>query len=91
MVNESTNIVDNVCLWDGNTASWQPPEGYLMLVQDTTPAMVWGLAPDKTNWILVEQIGVGGIGFTWDGTFAITNDPKPSPITQPVIDGTQTL
>jgi hypothetical protein len=48
-----------------------------MLVQATTPAMVWGLNQDATDWILVEQIGVATIGFTWDGTACITYQPKP--------------
>jgi hypothetical protein len=62
-----------------------------MLVLETTPAMVW--QPKKvdgvTTYYLVEQIGAGSIGFTWDGTILTTNEPKPTVI-QPVTTGTQT-
>ena len=90
MVNESTNVVDNICVWDGDTNTWQPPENTLMLVQATTPAMVWGLNSDKTDYVLTEVIGAGGVGFTWDNTVLTTNEPKPKPITQPVTTGTMT-
>ena len=92
MINDSTNTVENVVTWDGNSDTWQPPQGYTMLVQTTTPAMVWGLNEDATDWILVEQIGVATIGFTWDGTACITDQPKPpKPQAQPTTEGTQTL
>jgi hypothetical protein len=77
MINESTNVVDNVCEWDGNPDTWQPPANTLMLVQLTTPAMIWGLNADKTDYVLVQEIGQGQIGFTWDGTVCTTNQPKP--------------
>lgn len=77
MVNQSTNVVDNVCVWDGNSSTWQPPSGYLMLVEATTPAIVWVLNADKTDYILQEQLGAGDIGFTWNGTVCTTNRPKP--------------
>jgi hypothetical protein len=79
MVNPE-NVVDNVCVWNGDTNTWQPPEGYTMLVQATTPAMVWEavIVDEKvTDWVLVEQIGQGQIGFTWNGTACVTNEPKP--------------
>lgn len=78
MINQSTNVVDNTCVWDGDTNTWQPPENTLMLVQATTPAMIWILNTDKTDFILSEVIGVGSIGFTWDGTVCTTNQPKPT-------------
>jgi hypothetical protein len=78
MINESTNVVDNTCVWDGDTNTWQPPENTLMLVQATTPAMIWILNTDKTDFVLSEVIGVGSIGFTWDGTVCTTNQPKPT-------------
>jgi len=90
MVNESTNIVDNICVWDGDTNIWQPPANTLMLVQATTPARVWVLSSDKTTFVLQEVIGVGQIGFTWDGSVLTTNEPQPKPITQPATTGTIT-
>lgn len=80
MVNQSTNVVDNICFWDGNSSMWQPPSGYLMLIQATTPAIVWqpvGSGHTITDWVLTEVIGAGSVGFTWNGTECLTNEPKP--------------
>jgi hypothetical protein len=81
MINESTNVVDNICMWDGDINTWQPPANTLMLIDSITPAMIWEpVYTDKkiTDWILVEQMGAGAIGFTWDGTVLTTNQPKPT-------------
>ncbi len=91
MINQQTNVCDNVVLWDGNLDTWTPPSGELMLVQAATPAKVWGLNPEKTDYILVVVMGVGGIGFTWDGQYLTTNDPYPGPVVQPNVTGAQTL
>jgi hypothetical protein len=91
MINESTNVVDNICEWDGNLDTWQPPANTLMLVQTTTPAMVWVLNQDQTDYVLTEMIGQGQIGFTWNGTVCTTNQPKPAIPVQPTTQGTQTL
>ena len=77
MVNESTNVVDNICLWDGNPDTWQPPAGYLMLVQATTMALVWIWDAAITDWVLAQQVGQAQIGFTCNGMECITNAPKP--------------
>jgi hypothetical protein len=73
------NVVTNIVYWDGET-DWTPPADAIMLVQATTPAMVWGpndpTAP--TAWVLTEVIGAGAIGFTWNGTVLTTNEPEPS-------------
>jgi hypothetical protein len=82
------NIVTNVVIWDGNTNTWQPPSNATMLIQATTPALIWqsdNLIPPA--WILVEVMGVGNIGFTWNNTVLTTNQPKP--IKPPVTSGTQ--
>ena len=85
------NIVTNVCVWDGNTQTWQPPQDTTMLVQATTPTKIWELNAEKTDYVLTDSIGDGSIGFTWDGSFAITNEPKPEILAQPISTGTQTL
>lgn len=82
------NVVVNTIIWDGDINTWAPPADTTMLVQATTPAMVWTLDPSKTDWILTEVVGAGDIGFTWDGTLLTTNQPKPSPIQQPKTTGT---
>jgi hypothetical protein len=91
------NVVTNVALWDGDTSQWTPPQGSIALVQAITPAKVWEL--DTTlvppSYVLVEQIGQGQIGFTWDGTVLTTNEPQPIPPTpaqdQPTTNGTVTI
>lgn len=91
MVNPN-KVCDNICKWDENSDTWQPPDGYVMLVQATTPSKIW------IGNNLVQRMGSGGINFTWDGTFLI--EPKPEFQTnmtteaapnQPNSTGTQTL
>lgn len=97
MVNEQTNICDNITLWNGNPDTWQPPFGYLMLVQATTPAKTWVWDEPTKTWLL-EVSGLGQIGFTWDGTYLTTNEPQPADPVAPVapdqpavVTGAQTL
>jgi hypothetical protein len=89
MIN-SSNIVENVCVWDGDNQTWTPPEGYTVFPQDETPAMVWKLL--NGEYVLAEGMGAGQIGFTWNGTKCITNEPKPEPAAnQPTTSGTQDI
>jgi len=90
MVNKSTNVVENICVWDGDTNKWQPPANTIMLIQSQIPAMLWEINTDKTDYVLVEQMGVGAIGFTWDGAIVTTNKPKPIILAQPITTGIQT-
>ena len=55
MINESTNIVENICIWNGDVNTWQPPANTLMLVESTTPTLMWKLNADKTDFELKEQ------------------------------------
>ena len=92
VINESTNVVDNICLWDGDPDTWQPPANYLMLVQAITPALVWLLDTTIEDYVLTQEMGGGGIGFSWNGAECVTNEPKPpKPEDQPTTGGTQTL
>ena len=75
-----SNVVTNICLWNGDTTQWTPPQGSIALIQATTPAMIWqAVIVDKkvTDYVLTEELGQGQIGFTWDGTVLTTNQPKP--------------
>ena len=83
------NVVTNNVMWDGNTQDWTPPAGSIQLVQSTTPAMLWDW--NGTAWALVELIGAGQIGFTWNGTVLTTNEPEPPTPVQPKTIGTQTI
>jgi hypothetical protein len=73
------NVVTNVCVWDGNTQTWQPPQDATMLIEETTPTKIWQLNLEKTEYVLTDSVGDVDIGFTWDGTYCITNQPKPIP------------
>jgi hypothetical protein len=76
-----SNVVTNNVLWDGNLETWTPPAGSIQLIDETTPAKIWQpvYTEEKlTDWVLEEQLGVGDIGFTWDGNVLTTNEPKPA-------------
>ena len=92
MVNETTNVCDNITVWDGNPDTWTPPPGYLMLVQADTMALVWLWDAAIPDWVLAQEIGQGQIGFIWNGTELITNEPKPAKLApQAEVTGAQTL
>lgn len=65
------NVVTNVVVWDGNTDNWNPPSDATMLVQSEVPAKIW------QGQELVEVMGVGSIGFTWNGSVLTTNEEQP--------------
>lgn len=91
IINEQDNVCDNIVVWDGDTQTWTPPAQHLALVQATTPTKIWGENAEKTDWILVDSVGQGDIGWTWDGAFLTTNEPKPEPIVHTTVTGAQTL
>lgn len=78
------NVVVNVVLWDGDVNTWQPPASATMLVASTTPAMIWAYDKDTKDYYLNEVVGVGTIGYTWDGSVLMTNEPKPTEPPYPV-------
>lgn len=97
LINTQTNVADNVVYWDGNTDQWTPPSFHIALVQASTPALVWNYSVEAKDFVLVEEIGAGQIGFTWDGSRLTTNEPKleqaipVAPLEQPPSVGTQTI
>ena len=72
------NVVTNVVVWDGDTNSWSPPEGAVMLPEKTTPTMIWMVPEGATSYVLTEVLGEGAIGFTWNGTVLTTNESQPA-------------
>lgn len=83
------NVVTNNVMWDGGS-DWTPPADSIQLVTATTPAMVWELSNGAFS--LVQTVGAGDIGFTWNGTVLTTNQPQPVipiPSEQPKTSGTQ--
>lgn len=94
MVDEIQNVCYNVCMWDGDTHTWPVPPNTLMLLQATTPAIVWVWDAEIKDYVLGEVMGAGEVGFTWDGTYLTTTQPKPIAVIaadQPTTTGTQTL
>ena len=89
-IDNSSNTVVNTVMWDGGS-EWTPPADSTMLVQATTPAMVWELNTETPPvYVLTEVIGAGQIGFTWNGTVLTTNKPEPVIPVQPKTTGTTT-
>lgn len=85
------NVVTNNVVWDGDTTKWAPPQGSIALIDATTIAKIWQpIRVDKkiTGWELVEEVGAGDIGFTWDGSILITNEPEPPVPVPPTTTGT---
>lgn len=79
------NVVTNVCLWDGDVNTWQPPSDAIMLVESTTIAMLWEIPLGGNTYVLTPHEGQGGIGFTWNGSVLTTNESKPAdPVIPPV-------
>lgn len=89
LIDEATNICINICWWDGNTEAWSPPDGTFAFPQSTTPSKNWQLIDDQ--WVLVDSIGEGNIGFIWEDGYLVTNQPEPLPLVQPITEGTQEL
>lgn len=78
------NVVINNVVWNGDTTQWTPPQGSIALIKATTPALLWQPIWDLTktppviiDYQLEQEIGVGDIGFIWDGSVLTTNEPKP--------------
>jgi hypothetical protein len=45
------DIVENIILWDGDTNTWQPPEGYLMEPVPEGSGVGPGWGWDGTNFV----------------------------------------
>jgi hypothetical protein len=77
----SDNVCENIVLWDGSSG-WQPPENCTMLLVESTSVKNWELTKD--GYALVTSTGTGSLGFTWDGAFLTTCEPKPEEVEIPV-------
>lgn len=71
------NVVTNIVVWDGSSTDWTPPQDALVMLLNTTPALVWIPDMEIKDYVLVEIMGAGSIGFTWNGSVLTTNEPKP--------------
>lgn len=77
IVNLETQLVENIVLWDGSATSWQPPTNSIALIQSQTPSKIWMYSQTLNSFEMVEVLGEGQIGFSWDGEFVITNQSPP--------------
>ena len=77
IINESTNICENIVVWDGNTETWSPPPGHIALPRDSVLAKNWFYDADLKDYVLTVS-GGGGISFIWDGTYLINPLEKPT-------------
>lgn len=75
LINNQTDIVDNVVVWDGNTQDWTPPASHTALPQATTPRLIWVQDQQTQAWEQVLVTGGGSIGDAWDGQKLIQPQP----------------
>lgn len=81
-------VVTNTVVWDGDTQFWTPPEDAIMLPQSSTPSMIWlpiDVNTDIWEFSLQEVVGLGQIGFIWDGNNLTTNYPQPETRLKPTL------
>jgi hypothetical protein len=78
LVNTTTHKVENIVEWDGNIATWQPPEGYEAIYTEDKPTTDWVWNDDIKDYEQVETVGNVRFGETWDGTKFVEVD-KPLP------------
>ena len=71
-------VCENICVWDGNTETWNPGQDYITIPVEGTNALVWSYEKSSNSFILVECDGGGKVGYTWNGTNLVTNVPKPT-------------
>lgn len=77
LINETTNVCENIVVWDGNTDTWKPPQSFFLLEQDSTPSKVWAWNKETNDWEICIS-DYANIGFTWDGSYLNTNEEKPT-------------
>lgn len=73
-------ICENKTVWDGNTETWNPGENHIAVPAESTVALLWSYEKSSNSFVLVESVGAGRVGFTWDGSKLITNKPQPTEI-----------
>jgi hypothetical protein len=77
------NVVTNVVVWDG-LSDWIVPNGMIALDQDTTPTMVWTVPTATTASVLEPIMGIGAIGYTWNGSTLSTGQTQPVYVAPPL-------
>jgi hypothetical protein len=78
LVNKETKRVENIVEWDGNTATWQPPETHEAIYTEDKPTIDWVWNPEINDYEQVETVGNVQFGELWDGVKFVEVD-KPEP------------
>lgn len=81
LINETTNVCENIVVWDGNNDTWSQPQGYFLLEQDSTNSKAWAWNKETNDWE-IHISDYANIGFIWDGSYLNTNEEKPTYIPQ---------
>jgi hypothetical protein len=87
LVNKDTKRVENIVEWDGNTATWQPPETHEAIYTEDKPTIDWVWNPEINDYEQVESVGNVQFGEVWDGVKFVEVDkpePPPAPVETPV-------
>ena len=66
IINGQTNVCENITLDDRQFFEVTLPNPYFALDLTATPSLHYEF--NGENYVAVESVGQGGIGFTWDGT-----------------------
>ena len=77
LINTQNNICENIIVIT-EPSDWTVPDGFILLDHDTTQSKIWKFDKSANDFIMVVQTGAGDIGDSWDGTYLITNQPKPT-------------
>lgn len=84
LINNQTNICENVSL-DTRPANEITIAGYTVLDLSITPTIHWVLDEELNDYVEVERIGNGGIGYTYiDGKLVMSKPEKPIVEEQPI-------
>lgn len=75
VINTTTKTVENIIIWDG-VSEWTPPDDHHVVAAISTPVKNWVFDSQSKDYTL-QEFGQANIGFTWDGTYIISNLPKP--------------
>ncbi len=86
LVNITTNLVEKIVYWDGvsDIVIYDLPEHYELILIEDKPAMVWDKVSGSNEIKLVEVIGRGSQGMTWDGT-KFSQDKNNPPVVRQIV------
>lgn len=86
LVNTISNLVEKIVYWDGisDIVIYDLPESYELILIEDKPALVWDQISGTDSIGLVEKIGLGSPGMTWDG-IKFSQDQNNPPVIRQII------